>query len=880
MYAKNRLIILMFIFSFSLQAANVNVTTYYGNTGGIVGVLNTTSQVVNGRTICPVNPTIGCDFGDDPLFSNNGTVNDPSDDTYSGDLIVRTNDSFQAVAGWTWNGEAGGSKEKVTIKGTLPSTGLLPDGSSGETKSYKWDTLPGSCLADESSISEDKQTMTCVRKDFDKNDVGTYSEDLPFSVIVKGETLSRTKPGDVTFEISAEDAITVSDDTDGYSLEVTSAPRWNLQKWYYTVISKQEIDGVNGWIMDYKFYIEVDEVTGEIDNASALVGNESMGKSATFTFTDDLSEVAPNAKLVDCSMNGRYTNRDGHTGGGDPRTFSWDGYSERSIPQVKGEQQITCTQTGSNIAVEVSNVDATLSFYPTRDWNGNALPVNRGIAAIGNIYVFVPVSDVQDGEDGIRGTADDNQLLTTNALINFDPVTPSGNQNFGGTRESEKDNNISYTLYYTSTGNFDKYYRGEKTGVFNYVGGSSTHRSGFAMGTQGYEFSSTILLQNTRGVTSFSENKACDVVDAYRLDVQDIEDNVHYETIKTSYAAGYHFNNENPVMYHVWGGRDDYANGLVEPLIEYASSYEDNSWLPSRGGDQTVNRSAEVVTECNADASKWFDTADEARADANGIGAVTKVRMTLRPGIEHPDNSYTYFWLNHKIRSHDLQTGLPLQNGDEIVNYAAYSFNGNPWTGPGYIPMYYPNPHSGTRGDRIIYTGPKARIIKDADKVSLSVADIVTFNLKLSFTNDTGIDEYGNVKVTDLLPKGLTYITQSVTEPYAEPVMGTCADVVDLNSTSTPCVDGENEVLIWDLGERKAGDVFSDINYSTIVGVAVNDGAIRNVVKIEAPTDASAISQRKADIGMSVTVPASINIVKSTEENVDYPSLRERTTLA
>ena len=238
MNLKNSAALSIILLGTVVQAANVNVTTFYGKTGGIVGVLNTTDQVVNGRTICPNNPTIGCDFGDDPLFSNNGTTADPSDDSYSGDLIVRTNDSFQATAGWLWNGEAGGTKEKVIIKGILPSTGTLPDGSMGETKSYKWDTLPGGCDAAESSISDDKQTMICVRKGFDKNDVGTYSEDLPFNVIVKGETLSGTKPGDVTFEISAEDATTISDDTDGYSLTVTAAPRWNLQKSYYTVMSQ------------------------------------------------------------------------------------------------------------------------------------------------------------------------------------------------------------------------------------------------------------------------------------------------------------------------------------------------------------------------------------------------------------------------------------------------------------------------------------------------------------------------------------------------------------------------------------------------------------------------------------------------------------------
>ena len=109
-------------------------------------------------------------------------------------------------------------------------------------------------------------------------------------------------------------------------------------------------------------------------------------------------------------------------------------------------------------------------------------------------------------------------------------------------------------------------------------------------------------------------------------------------------------------------------------------------------------------------------------------------------------------------------------------------------------------------------------------------------------------------------------------------MIGTCNDVLDLNTSVTPCITGENQVLIWDLGERSAGEIFPDINYTTVVGVEVNAGTIRNVVKIEAPTDASPISQRRSEIGMSVTIPASINIVKSTEENVDYPSLRERTT--
>ena len=163
-----------------LQAGFVNVSTKYGKTGGIVGPLNTTGDKVNGRDICPNDPTPGCDFSDDPGCSNNNTVDDPSDDSYSGELLVRTNDNFEAVAGWTWKGNAGGSEEDVTITGTLP----LKDGRAY----YEWTQLPGSCNPDGSSISEDKQTIICERKDFDKNDAGTYSEELTFNVRVRGGT--------------------------------------------------------------------------------------------------------------------------------------------------------------------------------------------------------------------------------------------------------------------------------------------------------------------------------------------------------------------------------------------------------------------------------------------------------------------------------------------------------------------------------------------------------------------------------------------------------------------------------------------------------------------------------------------------------------------
>ena len=243
----------------------------------------------------------------------------------------------------------------------------------------------------------------------------------------------------------------------------------------YTAYTGKEYDyngdGINekGYILDYKFYIEVDEVNGTQDTAYSLLGNESMGNNAAFNFVDKLDEVAPNATLIGCSMKGRYYNQDGYVGGNDPVTFSGTGSIKSTvddihIPQPDGAQQISCTQNGSDINVSVSGVDATLDKYPTKNYNEQALPVNRAIAAIGNIYVFVPLSDVEAGNDGISGNADDGEIQTKNKLRGFDPTTPTGTSNFGSNSEALNDNDYNTTLY-AFRGSFSKYYRGEENGV-------------------------------------------------------------------------------------------------------------------------------------------------------------------------------------------------------------------------------------------------------------------------------------------------------------------------------------------------------------------------------------------------------------------------------
>jgi hypothetical protein len=54
----------------------------------------------------------------------------------------------------------------------------------------------------------------------------------------------------------------------------------------------------------------------------------------------------------------------------------------------------------------------------------------------------------------------------------------------------------------------------------------------------------------------------CDVVDAYRLEIQDIEDNTIYNSIKTSRSSSSDAYNDytSPIKYKIWNGSGDYTN--------------------------------------------------------------------------------------------------------------------------------------------------------------------------------------------------------------------------------------------------------------------------------------------------------------------------------
>ena len=881
------LVVALVIMVGSASAATLTLTTKYGATGGLAGDLNSVGDQVDGRDICPAvndyaNNTPGCDMSGDAGYSDNGTGN-PSDDFYTGDLIVRTNDSFEVVAKYSWLGNAGGDEEQVTITGTLP-TG----------KGFIWDDIPGACNQTLSSLSSDRKIITCIRKDFDSNDVGSYSELLAFAVKVEGDAVNGSVPGDIVFSIE-EPTGTAGTQTDGVEdgkatnlLKVTASPRWNIDKhdgagYYTTSYGVTDDNGNPGWYIWYNFTIEVDEVPGEADTPiNPSLGNEALkgGTDATVSFTDDLSQISPHAKLVTWDNNGNFSptsnacDMDTYTNGDEPYPAYNATYPDRSISVPAGTMGVTCTQNGTSVAVTVTGIDGTLTNAPIKNRNGGLLPVTRKIAAIGVMRVFVPLSDVEAGEDNIDGTADDGQLTTTNCLTDFNPVGISNGANFNGVGESEADNCRDITLYAARGGWSKSYRRGwsDQADQIAEWGGegwwlpptdASLVMSGDGSATPGSVWGTYTVYQNTGG-TDIANPMICDVIDVetYKMVLLDPNtDNPATFVDDTKQAVDLNY------------GTTETVPGIK---VEYATGYV-GSWPP----DPDVAAGYAVASECNDTSITWYP--DLLAAEASGQ-PVSKVRISA-PTL--PVQKLMAMRIKHEARSTYLTSGDPIPNNQLLVNYATYK---SALTNDKYISNRY-QPHNastnhegGWSGDRLIMQRAKVRILKDMTPTAVSPGSEVIVTLRSSFTTDGPSPENSNVQIVDVLPKGLDYKVGSTigtyggsATPYGEPQVFVSPTDAECNTYAAavvaqghPCGTlnggtGDETILVWDLGSQTTGTVYNDLNLTVIVPVDAPAGVLENYAQIESPADSSSPSKRIANANVNNSVPSSLLIVKSVQ---------------
>lgn len=291
------------------HAANLSLVARYDNSGWLKWNLNSVWSLINGRDVCPSantnsNNVPWCDMSSDVAYDDNDTPSIGADDSYgsSADIIIRTNDAFSYTIWWAWTDVAWDGEEVVTIEATLPESPVT------WVQIYEWDDLPGYCDFDTSSISEDKRTLTCVRVDFDLNDVWSYSEDVSLPVRVLWWAPNGTQMWELTTTISSLNATSVTDTTKWVGFTVTASPRWDMNNGYWKESGYTTRSGVTWRYLYYRYYIWLDEVTWEEDTGVSALWNESLGSDTTVNFTHELNAAMKDVEFVSCNPKHHYSN--------------------------------------------------------------------------------------------------------------------------------------------------------------------------------------------------------------------------------------------------------------------------------------------------------------------------------------------------------------------------------------------------------------------------------------------------------------------------------------------------------------------------------------------------------------------------------------------
>ncbi|SFV61946.1 hypothetical protein MNB_SV-12-1055 [hydrothermal vent metagenome] len=796
-----------FLLGTTLNAGSLAVVTKFSKTGGIYGDLSQIGLKVNGRVVCDSandnnNNVPGCDMYDDSGYDDNGTT-DPSDDFYTGDLIVRTNDIFEVTAGWNKTAVDG----SVTLSSTLPSF----DG-----KNYlKWESLPIYC-EDDSSISDDGLTITCVRPVSQSN----YAEDLPFHVKVNANTPNNTKTGEISFTIESDGLDAKTDSTDD-ELTVTAKPMWNIQKKHVSTtyldsyIDKND-ENQSGYLIRYAYLLEADEVAGEVDDISAVLGNEALEANDNGKFkleiTDDISGISPNAEFSSCSIEG--------AGGYEPYPWKHDDNLNRSVGSNEADLGLECTpEDDKTVKITYSGIDVSLDHVPTQYINGNPIPKTRLPIASGVIDIFVPLNDVRNDEN--NGSNDTYKLDTNNTLTSFNPISVSGQSNFGGDTESTKDNSVVVPLYFYGPGYVGGDYRKYFVSDINHLSTplpdvTNGFYSADGIVTPGREFGAVVYASNS-GNKDFNDTILCDVIDT------DLYNVVEAVTL--------------------YGDTDE-----LNYTIEYST---DDTFTPTL----TADNSDEVINECTS--GTWS-------TDIGTTSDVKKIRLSIPNGI--PAHKTAGFIINLKVKSADDLSGV--ETGTEVVNYSGMhdsvlfaSLDDN-WHGSHRRLNEYPNSaSSGYKADRAILVKGKVRTTKTLNKTTVKPSEEVTANIVSTFTTDVDSTESSNVKITEMLAPGLKYVVGSGS--IGDPQIGDCNNTDLDDSLKTYCNDsGIGEVLVWDLGERTVNQALPNIEYRFVVSAYTKKGVNSTYTVISAPSDGSSLSIRKANKNVSVVIPPSLFITK------------------
>lgn len=784
----------------------------------------------------PVSVAIGVAFDGTPTFDSDDL---PGNDSADDNLIVRTHDTVGY--NWFYNTDAGGATNP-----RLAST--VPDG-------MIWSVVPPQCVGATTGIYDsaslpalvaggDERHMVCHLADTNT----TVSEVVTPVAMVLGDnstnthdqgTLLTTNVGFSADEISG--SITSPDQT----VTLSAGLFLNVRKFTPVIGSQSDGPGPTGTdsgvVFRYHLAVEVDHPirTGS-DGVKGLTQIED-----TFTFTDSLAAISPGAQLFDWGSYG-----DGCWDVPAPWTnvSAGSGLDHGSAPTtdvaVPDSGDWSCSQSGSDVTITVSNMDSSGSSFPTRTASGGSvLPADQRLVATQIIWVWIPIDDVLDGEDETRGTVDDGTLSATNSVLDFNPDDRAGRSNYGPDLEDPADNDWTHALA-SGVGRSKQFLAADA--VYAPPTTASALWGGDGYANMGSRSTSIVHLQNA-GVVPFNNVQLCDKFDntAFRLG--------------TMTRAG----QQGP---HHWVNRYNGAEG-VGITVEFG--------IGGAGGAGATWASFDDISDSTCDDSEstvWStNPADPALGGTiidGASDAITKVRTTVIGPV--PPGGVVQFYTALVVEGPSL---LPDSNDGQVLfnrgMWKADELWGGAWDGGNYDPLT----HTGSVvGDRLLFTGALARVDKVAVEAvpgsgnTFLAGTPARFEISPTITTSGDVDgaPASDVIVTDVLPPGLTLVAGSVTPSITNGNAAEYCLLCDGSDWTTAFPAGAVGVR-WLFGDVPLNTTLPTLGFDALVPFDAPDGTnYLNTAVVSTPSDSSDEAERSSSAGIVAVQPAAVSAGKVT----------------
>lgn len=812
--------------------------------------------------------------------ASDGTASFDADDTAGNDSsasngIVRSHDliSFNMDLGVNSTGAT-----NPTITSTLPD-GLI------------WTNVPSIAAHPNSGIFDsvtgapggDMRTIVMQLPDIE----GALSTSIPVDVTALGYQ-NGTQLNDVQFTMTADGTAPIV--SESFDFVISSAPFMDLRVSNATFIGvfDNDIGTEQGAVYAYSI--------GMLGNHPTRTGTDSIKGSAPiqtpYSFDIDLSNVSPGARVFTWGTEvGKPSARDGvsrnYEWGTDPVTGTTQRgiglnvpagrvndqpnsiyYSEERSVADSGEFTVSPGSPGGTYTVNVTGAD-TDGPLPTRTIWESVLPAGDGWFSSGVMSVWVPLADIDLGDDGIAGTNDDGVLDISPAVGGFDPNDLWNDQsNYGAGTEPLANNFQTHTVVQTKLDGGTK--RLAEPGTWRYVDTSTYWYSGDGVTSVGHQVETFMSIGRNQGVLPVSGAMVGDKFDNSAQKIVPIVD--------------YQGENRSNTMW----SRAHASGGPPAEWLEYGTDYIIEFGTGGAGGDPAGWTDWDSMGDAGLGDSEtstvW--TEDPTSAALGGTAdpetgvrdSITKWRMKFLRDME-PGQAF-YGWVTMETTGRSTLDLANNPNGEIIADQRAYTADiyahlDNPWRASNYNPAtngWYADGNSNDiyYGDRLTYVDAMVRIDKEVVDTGSGTkffgGSTATFQLTPTVTipgPDNGMPAQ-DVVVTDILPGDLTIVpdTVSPTSAYGNPVEY-CIACDGTDWTPYYPLVGLAKGVRWDYGDVPLNTALPITTFDVLVPFdAPNGTEYENVAVIESTSDPSHVDWRDARAGLTAVQIAALSVNK------------------